>query len=92
MGGTVQQGRPQRTAGQTKIRQARAVPAGDIRQAAAELHQKTSLTPKRLRKQIIDLTGVRYAVSYVRKMLCALGFSKRIPDPVHMNASTNQPA
>ena len=24
----------------------RAVPAGDIRQAAAELHQKTSLTPK----------------------------------------------
>ena len=68
----------------------RAVPAYDIRQAAAELHQKTSLTPKRLREKIMGLTGVRYAVSYVRKMLCTLGFSKRIPDPVHVNASTNQ--
>ena len=68
----------------------RAVPAGDIRQAAAELHQKTSLTPKRLREKIIGLTDVRYAVSYVRKLLCALGFSKRIPDPVHVNASTNR--
>ena len=68
----------------------RAVPVSDIRQAAAELHQKTSLTPKRLREKIIDLTGVRYAVSYVRKMLCTLGFSERIPDPVHVNASTNQ--
>ena len=36
------------------------------------------------------MTDVRYAVSYVRTMLCALGFSKRIPDPVHVNASTNQ--
>ena len=68
----------------------KAVPAGDIRQAAAELHQKTSLTPKRPREKIIGLTGVRYAVSYIRKMLCALGFSKRIPHPVHVNASTNQ--
>ena len=68
----------------------RAVPAGEIRQAAAELHQKTSLTPKRLHEKIIGWTGVRYAVSYVRKILCALGFSKRIPDPVHVNASTNQ--
>ena len=89
MGGTVQQGRTRRTAGQAKIRQAKAVPAGDIRQAAAELHQKTSLTPKRLREKIIDMTGVRYAASYVRKMLCALGLSK-IPDPVHMNANTNR--
>ena len=30
----------------------RAVPTCDIRQAAAELHQKTSLTPKRLREKI----------------------------------------
>ena len=68
----------------------RAVPAGDIRQAAAELHRKTSLTPKRLREKIIDLAGVRYAVSYGRNVLCTMGFSKRIPDPVHVNASTNQ--
>jgi hypothetical protein len=31
-----------------------------------------------------------YATSYARKMLCALCFSKRIPDPVHVNASTNR--
>ena len=58
----------------TKSGRPRAVPACDIRQAAAELHQKTSLTPKRFREKIIGLTGVRYAVSYIRKMLYALGF------------------
>ena len=56
----------------------RAVPAGDIRQTAAELHQKTSLTPKRLREKIIGLTGVRYAVSYVRKMLCPQFFQENL--------------
>jgi len=67
----------------------RAVPAGNIRRAAAEL-QKASLTPKRLREKITLLAGVRYAASCVRKMLCALGFFRRISDPVHVNASTKQ--
>ena len=57
----------------------RVIPASDIRQAAADLHQKTSLTPKRLREKIIGLTGVRYAVSYVKKMLCAWAFPRGAP-------------
>ena len=54
------------------------------------MYKKTSLTPKRLREKSRNLTGVRYAVSLVRKMLDTLGFSKRIPNPVHVNASSNR--
>ena len=58
--------------------------------ALGRLPYGSVLTPKSLREKITGLTDVRYAVSYVRKILCALSFSKRIPDPVHVNASTNQ--
>ena len=45
--------------------------------------------PKRLWEKIRRLAGVRYVVSHIEKMLSAFGFSKRIPNPVHMNASSN---
>ena len=67
----------------------RAVPADKIRQAAVDMYKKTSLTFKRLHGKIRNLTGVRYAVSLVRKMLVTTSFSKRIPNPVHVNASSN---
>ena len=74
----------------SKPNRPRAVPAGKIRQAAVDMYKKTSLTPKRLREKIRNLTGIRYAVSHVRRMLGTLGFSKRIPNPVHVNASSNR--
>ena len=68
----------------------KAVPVGKTWQAAVDMYKKTSLTPKRLREKSRNLTGVRYAASHVRKMLDTLGFSKRIPNPVHVNASSNR--
>ena len=56
---------------------------------AVDMYKKTSLMPKRLWEKIRRLTGVRYAVSHIGKMLRSFGFSKKIPNPVHMNANSN---
>ena len=68
----------------------RAVPTGTIRREAACMYADSKLTPKRLRDRIIEIAGIRYTVSYVRKVLDSLGFSRKAPIPVHVNASSNK--